>query len=53
VNTTTLAGCVKKAFKRPYGTHRIMFGFPGTEVPGYFHSFLRNDGEKDLAFLVP
>jgi len=31
------------AFKRPYGTRRFLYDVPGTEVPGYFHSFLRKD----------
>ena len=26
-----------------YGTRRFHFEFPGTKVPGYFHSFLRNE----------
>jgi len=31
-----------------YGTRRFFFEFPGTEVPGYFHSFLRNDPKCDF-----
>ncbi len=30
-------------FKRPDGTRRILVEFPGTEVPGYVQSFLRNE----------
>jgi hypothetical protein len=29
------------SFSRPYGTGALTLFFPGTEVPGYFHSPLR------------
>jgi hypothetical protein len=32
-----------KAFKRPHGTHCTSQTKPGTEVPGYLQSFLRNE----------
>ncbi len=44
-----MATPLKKEFKRPAGTHRCRVGFPGTKVPGYFHSFLRNDPKPTLA----
>jgi hypothetical protein len=39
----TVENVSESGFKRPDGTRRFFFAFPGTEVPGYFHSFPRND----------
>ena len=34
---------------RPGGTRRLLFSFPGTKVPGYVQSFLRNEPKPTFA----